>query len=468
MNSIEHSLFLFNQMRDRLTTESNRYAAQQRTAHPPTPSTSAWRDFEKTDMHAFIGLCFSMGFLRLPRRHHYWRTTKWMLTTKFPSVMSRNKFDLMWRYLHLQDNTAPVPAGEKVWKLRWFLNHLNTRFQEAYTPYGHCTIDESMVKFKGRLSFRQYMPAKPIKWGIKVWVLCESDTGYAYNMQVYTGKVAGRQEKGMAHRVCMDLLVPVLGTNLSVYMDNLYTSVGLLNDLRVRGVLACGTVRSNRKGLPAAVLPKNVHLQRGEFKVAQKDDLACAVWMDTKPVLTLSNFHDPAEQGTVLRRRDGVRTQVPVPKMLQDYQQHMRGVDLMDQAVSYYTINHRSKKWWRRLFFYGMMVSAHNAYVIAKDQGHSHHRQQWPTFLDFLEDLADDLIGETRVDKAPRLPRLPARPLQTHSLERLFAKRRVCRECSFSSPAGERAQATNYGCRECSVPLHQKCLSAHIHRANTG
>ena len=140
--------------------------------------------------------------------------------------------------------------------MRWFLKHHNTRFQEAYTPYGNCTIDESMVKFKGRLSFRQYMPAKPIKWGIKVWVLCESDTGYAYNMQVYTGKVEGRQEKGMAYRVCMDLLVPVRGTNLSVYMDNLYTSVTLLNDLRVRGILACGTVRANRKGLPAALLPK--------------------------------------------------------------------------------------------------------------------------------------------------------------------------------------------------------------------
>ena len=91
--------------------------------------------------------------------------------------------------------------------------------------------------------------------------------------------------------MCMDMLVPVLGTNLSVYMDNLNMSVGLLNDLRVRGILA--------------------------------------------------------EQGTVLRRREQVRTQVPVPIMLQDYQQHMRGVDLMDQAVSYYTINHRTKKWSR-------------------------------------------------------------------------------------------------------------------------
>ena len=94
-NHDSHYVFVSLQMWDRLTTESNRYAAQQRTAHPPTPSTAAWRDFEKTDMQAFIGLCFSMGFLRFPRLHHYWRTMKWMLTTKFPSVMSRNKFDLM-------------------------------------------------------------------------------------------------------------------------------------------------------------------------------------------------------------------------------------------------------------------------------------------------------------------------------------------------------------------------------------
>ena len=298
--------------------------------------------------------------------------------------------------------------------------------------------------------------------------MCESDTGYACNLQIYTGKVDGKQEKGLAHRVCMDLLDPVLGTNLRVYMDNLYTSVGLLTDLRVRGIMACGTVRANRKGLPAALLPKTTKLKRGEFRRAQKDNLTYAIWMDTKPVLTLSNFHNPAEEGTVLRRRDQVRTQVPVPKVLEDYQQHMRGVDLMDQAISYHTLNHRSKKWWRRVFFYGMMVSAHNAYVVAKDQGHAYHRQQWPTFLDFLEDLASDLVGDTRSDRAPVLPRLPARPLQTHTLERLYVKRRVCRECSLSTVAGERAQATNYGCRECSVPLHQKCLSAHITRSNIG
>ena len=148
--------------------ESNRYAGQQRTANPPAPSAATWSDFTESGFKAFIGLCFSMGILKLPRRHHYWRTTKWLYKTNFPSIMSRNKFDLMWRYLHLQDNAVPAPAGEKVWKLRWYIDYLTTRFQGVYTPYGHATIDESMIKFKGRLSFRQYLPAKPIKWGIKM------------------------------------------------------------------------------------------------------------------------------------------------------------------------------------------------------------------------------------------------------------------------------------------------------------
>ncbi|KAI0221338.1 hypothetical protein LSAT2_027303, partial [Lamellibrachia satsuma] len=109
-----------------------------------------------------------------------------------------------------------------------------------------------------------------------------------------------------------------------------------------------------------------------------------------------------------------------------------------------------------------MIVSAHTAYVVEKDQGYACHRKQWPPFLDFLEDLSSDLVGDTRADRAPQLPRLPDSLLQTHTLERMFAKQRVYRECSFSTAAGDRTQATNFGCRECSVPLHQKCLGAHI------
>lgn len=59
-------------------------------------------------------------------------------------------------------------------------NRLNRNYEQEYRGHGTASIDESMVKFKGRLGFKQYMPNKPIKWGIKVWSLCESTTGYLH------------------------------------------------------------------------------------------------------------------------------------------------------------------------------------------------------------------------------------------------------------------------------------------------
>jgi hypothetical protein len=56
--------------------------------------------------------------------------------------------------------------------------------------------------------------------------------------------------------------------------------------------------------------------------------------MDTKPVLTLSNFHDPQARGFVSRwsKEDGTKKKVPVPKQLEDYEANMKGVHLCDQT----------------------------------------------------------------------------------------------------------------------------------------
>ena len=116
-----------------------------------------------------------MGILRLPSRNDYWRVSNWLLKTNFGTTMAPDRFNLIWRYLHLVNNDAPAAEGGKLVKIRWFVNNLNEQFQSVYGKY---TVDESMVKFKGRLEFRQYLPAKPTKLGVKGWVLAESDTGY--------------------------------------------------------------------------------------------------------------------------------------------------------------------------------------------------------------------------------------------------------------------------------------------------
>ncbi|CAC5397946.1 unnamed protein product [Mytilus coruscus] len=69
-----------------------------------------------------------------------------------------------------------------------------------YIPKRQLSVDEVMVPFKGRLSFKQYMPAKPTKWGIKMWAIAEADTGYVSFCEVYSGRINGTAH-GLANRV---------------------------------------------------------------------------------------------------------------------------------------------------------------------------------------------------------------------------------------------------------------------------
>lgn len=47
---------------------------------------------------------------------------------------------------------------------------LHDSFHAAASPDEHIAIDEMIIPFKGRSGLKQYMKAKPKKWGFKVWV----------------------------------------------------------------------------------------------------------------------------------------------------------------------------------------------------------------------------------------------------------------------------------------------------------
>ena len=92
-----------------------------------------------------------------------------------------------------------------------------------------------------------------------------SSTGYTGNFQVYPGRGAGQQEHGLSYCDVTQLTEGLQGSHMKVMMDNLYTGVELVEALRARSLLACGTAPANRKSLPANLLPWSVSLHRGEF-----------------------------------------------------------------------------------------------------------------------------------------------------------------------------------------------------------
>jgi hypothetical protein len=56
-----------------------------------------------------------------------------------------------------------------------------------FSPFQDLVIDKSMALFKGRLMFKQYIKTKRHKFGIKLYVLCDCETGYVLDFIVYTG-----------------------------------------------------------------------------------------------------------------------------------------------------------------------------------------------------------------------------------------------------------------------------------------
>ena len=87
-----------------------------------------------------------------------------------------------------RDSTATYKGPSKRFKTYLVLYHLNKKFQSLYLPRQNIAIDESMMLWRGRLSFKQYMPLKASKFGIKSYELCESSSGYLWSFIIYMGK----------------------------------------------------------------------------------------------------------------------------------------------------------------------------------------------------------------------------------------------------------------------------------------
>jgi len=126
-----------------------------------------------------------------------------------------------------------------------------------YNPNQNTSVDEAMVAFRGRLGFRQYLPAKPTKYGVKVWMRADPINGYVNDFQVYIGREErAKPETGLATRVVLDLTRHIWNRNHIVNMDNYFTSPDPLDKLLRNGTYGRGTIRPNRKQYPSNLFKK--------------------------------------------------------------------------------------------------------------------------------------------------------------------------------------------------------------------
>ncbi|KAK7904676.1 hypothetical protein WMY93_017283 [Mugilogobius chulae] len=245
-----------------ITEQSNLYAIQ---CNPKRPLNLSTKELEQ-----FIGTVVYMSLFGLPATRMFW--SKASRVHQVADTMSLNRWEAIKKALHFNDNEA-IPAGspDPLYKIRPLVDHLTSKLQSI--PMSEkLAVDEQIVPFKGKNKNKQYLPAKPKKWGYKILILASSE-GIPHNFEIYTGRIEQPPELadiGASGNVVLRLAQPIPNLqNHKLFFDNWFTSVPLVLTLAQDGIHSAGTVRSNR--LPGVNLMSDAELKRsGRGSFTQK------------------------------------------------------------------------------------------------------------------------------------------------------------------------------------------------------
>ena len=458
-SSVKDMFFLFftSTILEHIVVESNRYAAQ-----CMGELFENWKPITVEELCAYFGFMILMGIVRLPRFDDYWRKDAIYHYSPVASRITRDRFRELKKYLHFANNStlaAPqTPGYDKLGKIRPIITMLGDQFAAVCSAAKDISIDEAMIPFKGRSSLKQYMPLKPTKRGIKIWMRADANTGYVSAFNVYTGKKGDSVEKGLGSKIVKSLCEKLHNTHRHIYFDNFFSSVDLALDLVRVGLYSCGTLRSNRKGFLTQLkqFVKKGLPERGQSKTYQCGNLCVSVWQDKRPVTTIATNSDPTTSDTVQRKkRDGTSTAYSCPRSVSKYNRYMGGVDRNDQLRSYYHVRLKSRKHYKYIFWFLFDLSITNAYILSQYLPEYRGKK----LKDFRVTLAQELIGSYTSRKRIGRPSITApsatRVCQSHFPTKASGKYNRCHYCYKYK---HERRSTVWYCSDCG---HHFCHTGH-------
>ena len=315
--------------------------------------------------------------------------------------MSEYRFSLISKFLHFTNNddfdvaTHTSPKLKKIWEV---YQALLRNFQKAYLPERDLSVDESLMPYKGRLGWIQYIAAKRARFRIKFFTLCESQTGYICNTIMYAGKGTQFSEKyrdyGLSTSSVLSLVDALLGKGYCITMDNFYTSPELFELLLKQKTY--GTVRSNRRNLPSEFSKEK--LKKGEVRAWQKGKMMALRWKDKKDVCILSTVHNAS--CSVAKTKAG--KDVNKLNAVLDHNHTMGGVDKTDHEMTFYPITRKQqKRYYKKIFRHLLEQCMWNAFVLFRQ----HSDNATPTeHASFVSMTVDRIFAEHMTVAAARTP----------------------------------------------------------------
>ncbi|KAL0859819.1 hypothetical protein ABMA27_014003 [Loxostege sticticalis] len=390
-----------------------------------------WKDLTISELKVFIGIILFMGTIKLNRMADYW-STNYLMRLSPHLFMARDRFYLILRALNVQTDERP----ESIFKIKSLIDLFNQSMSSIYYPSKNIAIDESLILWKGRLSFRQYLKGKRHRYGIKLYILADMH-GIILKIHLYAGSgdqlVGGRNH---VKKVVNLLMEQYINKGHSLYIDNFYTSVGLAEELLNKNTYVTGTLRAKRAGNPNLIHNK---LKAGESCIMHNQKkIVVTKWLDKREVLLLSSEHDSNYKMTTSRRIRSVKYK---PAAQVEYNKYMRAIDKHDQLLSYYSCEHKTLRWYKKVIIHVIQTCLVNGYLLYRKINNSNIELYY-----FRKVILENLL------QLPNVP-VPARSLNERiHLPTPLPKRsgRISRKrCRICYKKTKKNNQVLYGCPDC-------------------
>ncbi|KAM9307115.1 piggyBac transposable element-derived protein 4-like [Pholidichthys leucotaenia] len=453
------SFFVTPEMVDLIALETNREVRQKirdwNDNHHENQKEQ-WKPVDGTEIKAVIGLCIIAG---LYKNNHEPQASLWSLADGrpvFKATMSRTRFRDILKYMRF-DNRATRAERQAIDKLAAFRDIWTmfvAQLPKYYIPGTDLCVDEQLVAFRGRCSFRQYIPSKPSKYGIKIWWNCDAETHYPLKGDIYLGRQPGEQrEVGQGARVVKDLTSPWRRSGRNVTADNFFTSIPLAEELLNDGLTYVGTIRSNKPHVPDEMKANNRKEEHSSmFGFHDQLTLVSYVPPRGKAVLTLSSMHHDNSVSGDQRK----------PDIIVHYNNTKSGVDNLDHLATMHTSRRRINRWPMVLFFNMVEIAGIAAFIIwlgnfpdwKSSEGTCRH-------CVFLRELGYELV-KPHVEKRSQVPNLhkatreeiasigvgPANPVEQPAVAAVPGSRKRCSFCPRNTD-----RKVSRACASCNKPV---------------
>ncbi|KAK7882219.1 hypothetical protein WMY93_028393 [Mugilogobius chulae] len=374
-----------------------------------------WTNITVKDFYIHLATILYTSLVKLSEETDYWKE-RFPYGLSFPGkIWSRHQFQRIKRALSLCDpekdeeneSKKDTPEYDKLFKIKPFFNEMVNACKSHFQPHSNICINE-----------RNVTKNQPLTCGFALFALADSQTGYTWNLHIYTGKTAETRKQSVAQ-----------------------TASKSFQRASRKNIGCCGILNKHHPEFPKTSqndFPSPA--SRGDIRWIRKDRLLFVKWIDTREISMCSTVHE-AFTGQVMKRPAHDRP------------------DKNGPLQSYGLVPHKrvSARWHTALFYYLLDLAVVNSFILYKELAKlkDNTALRYVTEKQFREDLCRELLrfGTGADPDAPAEPSEPSEPAfgcfpSYYNETNATNGRRTCRQCHKHTPIY---------CEKCEVPLCLVC-----------